>query len=53
MDEFYRKADKYMKLEDSKEALCKAKGAMSNKKNDPRTVLDDSKGQDKRWGEDK
>ena len=53
MDEFYRKACKYLKLEDSKEALHKAEGAAANKKNDPRIVLDNRKGQDKRRGEDK
>ena len=43
MDAFYRKAYKYLKLEDSNEALRKAEGAVANKKNDPRTVLDDNK----------
>ena len=50
MDEFYKKACKYLKLEDSKEALCKLKGAVANKKNNPGTVLDGNKGQDKRRG---
>ena len=53
MEEFYRKAHKYLKLKDSKEALCKAEGAATNKKNDPEIVSDNSKGQDKRQGEDK
>ena len=53
MDEFYGKACKYLKLKDSKEALRKAKGVAANKKNDPRTMSDSNKGQDKRWGEDK
>ena len=53
MEEFYRKAHKYLKLEDSTEALCKAEGAATNKKNNPGTVPDGSKGQDKRRGEDK
>ena len=53
MDEFYRKARKYLKLEDFKEALCKAKGVVTNKKNDRGTVLDGGIRQDKRWGEDK
>ena len=53
MNEFYRKAHKYMKLEDSKKALHKAEGVAANKKNDLETVPDDNKGQDKRRGEDK
>ena len=53
MDEFYRKAHKYLKLEDSKEVLHKVKRMVINKKNDPRIMLDNSKGQDKRRGEDK
>ena len=44
MDEFYRKSHKYLKLEDSKEALHKVEGAATNKKNDPGTVSDGSKG---------
>ena len=53
MEEFYQKARKYLKLEDSKEALRKAKGVVTNKKNDPGMVVDSSKEQDKRRGEDK
>ena len=53
MDEFYRKARKYQKLEDSKEALRKAKGAIANKKNDRGIMSDGSKRQDKKRGEDK
>ena len=53
MDEFYRKARKYLKLEDSNEALHKAEGAVANKKNGPGTLPEGSKGQDKRRGEDK
>ena len=53
MDEFYKKAHKYLKLEDSKEALGEAEREMANKKNDLGTVPDSSKGQDKRQGEDK
>ena len=53
MDEFYRKARKYLKLEDSKEALRKVEKAATNKKNDLEIVSDGGKGQDKRWGEDK
>ena len=46
MDEFYRKARKYLKLEDSKEALCKAEGAAANKKNNPGIVPDGGKEKD-------
>ena len=42
-----------MKLDDSKKALRKSKGATTNKKNDPGIVPDNNKGQDKRQGEDK
>ena len=53
MDDFYRKARKYMKLEDSKKALCKAEEVATNKKNDPGIVPESSKGQGKRRGKDK
>ena len=53
MDDFYRKARKYMKLEDSKKALRKAEEAATNKKNDPGIVPESSKGQGKRRGKDK
>ena len=53
VDSFYRKTCKYLKLEDSKEALRKAEGAAANKKNDLGIVPDGSKEQDKRRGEDK
>ena len=47
VDEFYIKARKYLKLEDSKEALSKAEGVAADKKNDPGTVPNCGKGQDK------
>ena len=53
VDGFYRKARKYMKLEDSKEALCKMEGMTTSKNNDPRPGINSQKGQDKRRGEDK
>ena len=53
VNEFYRKAHKYLKLEDSKEALRKAEWEPANKKNNPRIVPIGSKEQDKRQGEDK
>ena len=48
MEEFYRKAHKYLKLENSKEALRKSKGVVANKKNDPGIAPNSSKRQDKR-----
>ena len=53
VSELYKKASKFPKLEDSKEALRKAEGAAANKKNDPREVPDNSKSKDKRRREDK
>ena len=50
---FYRKARKYLKLEESKEALLKAEGMTANKKNGPGTMPNSSKRQDKRRGKDK
>ena len=50
---FTRKPTKYLKLEDSKEALRKTEGAPTNKKNDPGTVPDGSKEHNKRQGDDK
>ena len=40
LDEFYKKARKYLKLEDSKEALHKTEGPITGKKNDPGTGVD-------------
>ena len=53
VDEFYREARKFLKLEDSKEALSKTEGTTTAKKNDLRPGVDSQKGQDKRRGEDK
>ena len=53
MNEFYRKANKFLKLENSKKALHKTKGMTTNKKNDPRKVLDGKKGKEKRKREEK
>ena len=44
MDEFYRKARKYLKLDDSKEALCKIEGMTTDKKNDHNAGVNDQKG---------
>ena len=43
-----KKASKFLKLEDSKEALRKAEGAEANKKNDLGEVPDSNKNKDKR-----
>ena len=48
IDEFYKKARKYLKLEDSKEALCKTEGIKTGKKTGPSARIDGRKGQDKK-----
>ena len=53
VDEFYRKAQKYLKLEDSKEALRKTEGMTTDKKNDLGAGVEAQKGQDKRRGEER
>ena len=53
LEKFYKKAHKYLKLEDSKEALCKIEGMTTGKKNDPGAGIDSQKGQDKRRRDDK
>ena len=53
VDEFYRKACKYLKLEDTKEALCKIKGTTTGKNNNLERGVDDQKRQGKRRGENK
>ena len=50
--EFYRKASKFLKLEDSKEALCKAEGAVADKKKNQGEAVDD-KSKDKQRREEK
>ena len=47
IDEFYCKTRKYLKLEDSKEALCKTEETATSKKNDIGPGVDNQKGQDK------
>ena len=42
------KSRKYLKLEDSKEALRKIKGVTTDKKSDPGAGAEGQKGQDKR-----
>ena len=51
MYELYRKAHKYLKLEDSNEAMCKTKGMTTNKKNDLGAGVEARKGRTR--GEDK
>ena len=46
VDEFYRKARKYLKLKDSKKALSKIERTTTGKKNDPGTAVDGQKGQE-------
>ena len=50
--EFYRKANKFLKLEDSKEALRKAEGVATGKKNDQGEATN-CKTKDKQRGEEK
>ena len=40
VDEFYRKSHKYLKLEDSKEAMHKTKGTTTGKKSDPGATIE-------------
>ena len=48
VSEFCRKANKFLKLENSKEALYKALGTSTSKKNDQREVSESNKGKEKR-----
>ena len=50
---FYKKASKFLRLEDSKEALCKVEGEVANKTNDSGEVPYSNKSKDKIRGEDK
>ena len=52
-DKFYKKDRKYLKLDDSKEALRKIERMTTGKKNNLRAGVDGQKVQDKRRGEDK
>ena len=52
VSEFYRKASKFLKLKDSKEALRKAEGAIASNKNDLGEAPD-NKSKDKQRREDK
>ena len=52
LDEFYRKARKYLNLEDSKEALRKTE-VTTDKKNDPDARVEGQQGQDKKRRQDK
>ena len=53
MGEFYRKANKFLKLENSKEALYKAQGASTSKMNDEGKASESNKGKEKRKAEEK
>ena len=53
MSQFYRKANKFLKLENSKEALHKAHGTSTSKKNDPGEATESNKGKEKRKRDEK
>ena len=53
MNEFYKKVNKFLKLENSKEALHKVEGMITSKKNDQGEVLDGNKSKGKRKREEK
>ena len=53
VNEFDKKASKFLKLENSKEALHKAERTSTNKKNDLGEALHGNKSKEKRKGEDK
>ena len=53
VNEFYRKANKFLKLENSKEALHKAQGTSTSKKNDLGEMPENYKCKEKRKGEEK
>ena len=44
VDKFYKKARKYLKLEDSKKALCKMEEVTTDKKNDLEVEVEGQKG---------
>ena len=46
--EFYRKANTFLKLENSNEALHKVQGASTSKKNDQGEVFESNNGKEKR-----
>ena len=50
MSEFYRKANKFLNLENCMKALYKADGMTTNKKNNPTEATDGNKGKEKRKG---
>ena len=53
MSEFYRKENKFLKLENSKEALQKEERMITSKKNDKGEVPNGNKSKEKRNGEKK
>ena len=53
MSKFYRKMNKFLKLENSKEALHKAQRMSTSKKNNPGEATENNKGKDKRKGDEK
>ena len=53
VSEFYRKVNKFLKLEHSKDALHKTQGTSTSKKNDPGEAAKNNKGNEKRKGDEK
>ena len=53
VSKFYRKENKFLKLENSKEALYKAQGMSTGKKNDLGEATENTKGKEKRKGNEK
>ena len=53
MSEFYKKASKLLKLENSKEVLHEAQEASTSKKNDQRKRAENKKGSEKRRNREK
>ena len=53
VSEFYRKANKFLKLENSKDALHKAQGMSTSKKNDPGEATENNMSKEKRKREEK
>ena len=53
MSEFYIKANKFLKLENSKEALHMAHSTLTSKNNDSGEATENNKGKENRKGDEK
>ena len=53
VNDFYKKANKFLKQENSKEALYKAKEATTSKKNDQGEKIERKKGNEKKGADDR